>query len=175
MPPEALLLRPRFSDKLDTFSTGVLITKIITRTFLVPTDAQKVMDDPTSPTEEKIIPISELERRKNDINKIPSTHPLLPTIRHCIKDQDRDRPCAVQLCQKLVELKEAPEYSKSKRDNQHEITMLPQTRATLKLRQKEVKELEQQLGKEKRRVQQLAAEHDVEQQFKEREVKELRQ
>ena len=174
MPPEALLLRPRYSDKLDTFSTGVLIIQIITRQFPAPTDAQRVMDDPTSPTGEKIIPVPELERRENDVNKISSTHPLLPTIRHCIKDRDRDRPSADQLCQKLAELKEAPEYKKSKRDSQHEITMLPQTRASLKVQQREVEELEQQLGKEKRRVQQLAVEYHLEQQSKEREMKELK-
>ena len=55
MPPEALRVRPRYSDKLDTFSTGVLMLQIITRKFPAPTDAEIVMEDPTAPTGEKIV------------------------------------------------------------------------------------------------------------------------
>ena len=42
MPPEALRAKPRYSDKLDTFSAGVLIIQIITRTLPAPTDAEIV-------------------------------------------------------------------------------------------------------------------------------------
>ena len=167
MPPEALLLRPRYSDKLDTFSTGVLIIQIIIRQFPAPTDAQRVMEDPTAPTGEKVIFVPELERRDNDISKVSSMHPLLPIVHHCIKDRDRDRPSADQLCQRLAELKAAPEHEKSKRRSQQQVALLPQTMATLEAREREVEELEQ-------RMQQLAREHHAEQKSKEREVEELR-
>ena len=94
MPPEALRARPRYSDKLDTFSTGVLIIQIITHLYPNPTDAEMIMDDPTAPTGEKIVLVPEIERRKNDISKVPSNHPLLPTAKHCLKDQDKERPSA---------------------------------------------------------------------------------
>ena len=141
MPPEALRAKPHYSDKLDTFSTGVLVIQIITRRFPTPTDAEKVMEDSRSPTGVIIVPIPELERRENDINKVSSTHPLLPIVHHCIKDRDRDRPSADQLCQRLVELKATPEYEKSKRRSQQERVLLPQTMATLEAREREVEEL----------------------------------
>ena len=143
MPPEALRAKPRYSDKLDTFSTGVLIIQMISRKFPAPTDAEIIMEDPTAPTGEKIVLIPELERRRDDINKVPSSHPLLPIARRCLKDRDKDRPSSAQLCQSMDELKAAPGYEESKRESQQQIAMLPQTRASLEAREKEVEELRQ--------------------------------
>ena len=126
MPPEALRSRPRYSDKLDTFSAGVLIVQIITRRFPTPTDAEIIMDDPTAPTGEKIILVPELERRKGDISTILSTHPLLPTVYHCLKDRDKERPSAAQICERLAQLKEAPEYLKSAKESHQGQNALPQ-------------------------------------------------
>ena len=118
MPPEALRAKPRYSDKLDIFSLGVLIIQIITRTCPAPTDSEIVMEDPSSPTGEKIIPVPELERRKEDINKVPSDHALLPIACHCLKDKDRERPIATQLCQSLEQLKTDQAYTASVAENQ---------------------------------------------------------
>ena len=175
MPPEALRAKPRYSDKLDTFSTGVLIIQIITRQFPTPTDAERVMEDPKYPTGEIIVPVPELERRENDISKVSSTHPLLPIVHHCIKDRDRDRPSADQLCQRLAELKAAPEYEKSKIKSQQEVALLPQTMATLEAREREVEEL--RCSKEREVELRRSKEREVEElrRSKVREVAELRQ
>ena len=113
MPPEALRAKPRYSDKLDSFSLGVLMVQIITQSFPAPTDAEIVLEDDSSPTGEKIIPVPELERRKKDIGKVPSTHALLPIALHCLKDKDRERPTASQLCQSLEQMKAAQTYTAS--------------------------------------------------------------
>ena len=113
MPPEALRAKPRYSAKLDTFSLGVLMVQIVTRTFPTPTDAESVREDPSSPTGERIVLVSELERRKKDIDKVLSTHALLPIAFDCFKDRDRERPTAVQLCQSLEQLKSAQVYTTS--------------------------------------------------------------
>ena len=113
MPPEALRPKPQYTDKLDTFSAGVLMIQTITRKFPAPTDASITRDDPTSPTGEIIVPVSEMERRKSDIDKVPATHPLLPIAQSCLKDKYRERPTAAQLCQSLAELKAAPAYGES--------------------------------------------------------------
>ena len=105
MPPEALRAKPCYSDKLDTFSLGVLIIQIITRAFPAPTDAEIVQEDRSSPTGVKIIPVPELERRKKDIGDVPSDHALLPIALHCLNDRDKDRPTAAQVCQNVKELK----------------------------------------------------------------------
>ena len=114
MPPEALRAKPCYTDKLDIFSAGVLIIQIITRSFPSPTDAEIVVEDPSSPTEEIIVCIPEIERRKKDINKVPSDHSLLPIACHCIKDKDKERPTAAQLCRNLEQLKAAQAYGDSK-------------------------------------------------------------
>ena len=163
MPPEALRAKPRYSDKLDTFSAGVLIIQIITRTFPAPTDAEIVMEDLSAPTGEKIVLIPELERRKKDIDKVPSDHSLLPIACHCIKDRDKERPTAAKLCRSLEQLKAAQAYEKSVTDNQ-------ETRASLDRQAAEIAQLQEQmrqLATEKRQQQ-------IERESKERENAELR-
>ena len=141
MPPEALRAKPRYSDKLDIFSTGVLIIQIITRKFPAPSDAEIIMDDPTTPTGEKIVLIPELERHKSDINMVPSAHPLLSFAKHCLKDRDRERPDASQLCQNLTELKAALNHKEDKIENQQPKAMMSQTRASLKAQKEDMEEL----------------------------------
>ena len=121
MPPEALRAKPRYSDKLDTFSLGVLMVQTITRCFPTPTDAEIVVEDETSPTGEKILPVPELRRRQRDIGKVPPDHGLLPTALHCLKNRPRDRPSAAQLCQSLGQLKTSETYTASKEDQQRRL------------------------------------------------------
>ena len=113
MPPEAIRARPRYSEKLDVFSLGVLMIQSITRKFPSPTDAEIVCEDPTSPTGEKILPVPELQRRRGDMGGIPAGHTLSPVIHSCLKDRYQQRPDAAQLCQSLAALKTTPAYEKS--------------------------------------------------------------
>ena len=162
MPPEALRAKPRYSDKLDTFSAGVLIIQIITRTFPAPTDAEIVVEDASSPVGEIIIPVPELERRKKDIDKVPSDHSLLPIAHHCIKNRDKERPTAAQLCRSLEQLKAAQAYEDSKAaENQ-------QSRASL---QQQLRLKEEESATEIARLQEQMREQQL---TKEREMAELR-
>ena len=139
MPPEALRAKPRYSDKLDTFSLGVLMVQIVTRTFPAPTDAEIVREDPSYPTGEIIVPVPELERRKKDMDKVPSTHPLLPLALHCLKDRDRERPTAAQLCQSLEQLKAAQAYAASEAENSK--ALLEQQAAEIARLQEQMRQL----------------------------------
>ena len=80
------------------------------------------------------------------------------------------RLSSAQLCQSMAELKAAPGYEESERESQQQTDMLPQTKASLEAREREV-ELEQ-------RVQLLVREKEqqfqAELQSKERELAELR-
>ena len=114
MPPEALRPQPRYSDKIDTFSIGVLLLQIVTRRFPSPTAASVVKEDPNSPTEESYVPVPEVERRKSDMDKVPASHGFLPVIRDCLKDKSKDRPTAAQLCHSLGQLKNSAVYSGSR-------------------------------------------------------------
>ena len=133
------------------------MVQIITRLFLAPTDAEIVLEDDSAPTGEKIILIPELERRKKDLDKVPSTHALLPIALHCLKDRDRERPTAAQLCQRLEQLKAAQDYTASEAENRR-----PSLEQAV-----EIAQLQEQMR-------QLATEKEHLQQIKEREVAELR-
>ena len=113
MPPEALSPQPRYSDKIDSFSIGVLVLQIITRNFPNPTAASVARDDPKSPTGESYVPISEIDRRKSDIDKVPVSHGLLPVIRDCLKDLSQDRPSADRLCYSVGLLQSTAAYVNS--------------------------------------------------------------
>ena len=117
MPPEALRPQPRYSDKIDSFSIGVLLVQIATRNFPAPTEASITRDDPNSPTGESYIPVSEIERRRSDIVKISASHGFLSIINNCLKDKSQDRPTAAQLCQNLGELKNTQTYSDSVKEH----------------------------------------------------------
>ena len=113
MPPEALRPQPRYSDKIDSFSIGVLLVQIATRNFPAPTETSITRDDPTSPWGEIDVPIPEIERRRSDIVKISASHGFLSIFNNCLKDKSQDRPTAAQLCQNLGELKNTQTYSDS--------------------------------------------------------------
>ena len=113
MAPEALQDEPVYSAKLDVFQAGVLMIQIITRKFPDPDRATRRITDTRSPTGVILMPVLETERRQNHLSLIPQTHPMLRLSLDCLKDRDKDRPTAQQVCQQLSTLKEAPQYVQS--------------------------------------------------------------
>ena len=111
MPPEALTTPPRYSNKLDCFSHGVLTIQIVTREFPNPGDAQVTIQDMRYPTGKVHVPVPEIERRKKDIDLVDPNHPLLPLALHCLKDDDTERPSADELCGRLATLKGEQMYT----------------------------------------------------------------
>lgn len=156
MSPEALRAKPRYSDKLDIFSLGVLIIQIITRVFPQPTDAEIVIEIPSEPT--KIIVVPEFERRKKDIDKIHSDHALLHIALHCLKDRDKERPTATLICQTLEQLKVGEAFKASVEGKFQSIGSL----------EKKVTEI----GKLQEQMRQLRAEEQQQQQIASHTVKE---
>ena len=123
---------------------------------------------PESPTGVIEVPVPELERRQADINRIAPTHPLLPLALDCIKDKEKQRPSAAQLCQRLAALKEAPAYSESVEGRQEEEAAGEQQaegRASLEEKEREIGELREQLDQNEEQlqetVQQLAESQDT--------------
>ena len=113
MPPEALITPPRYSNKLDCFSHGVLAIQIVTRQFPNPTDATTTIEDARSPTGTLQLPVPERQRRKKDIDLVGPNHPLLPVALHSLKDRDTERPSADELCGRLATLKGEQMYTRS--------------------------------------------------------------
>ena len=110
MAPEALQDEPVYSAKLDVFQAGVLMIQIITRKFPDPDRATRRIEHPQYPTSIILVLVPETERRQNHLSLIPQTHPMLRLSLDCLKDRDKDRPTAQQVCQQLSTLKEAPQY-----------------------------------------------------------------
>ena len=113
MPPEALITPPRYSNKLDCFSHGVLAIQIITRQFPNPGDVTVTIQDARFPTGILHVQVPERERRKKDIDLVDPNHPLLPLALHCLKDDDTERPSADELCGRLATLKGEQMYTHS--------------------------------------------------------------
>ena len=113
MPPEALIQPPRYSNKLDCFSHGVLTIQVVTRQFPNPTDPTTTIEDTRSPTGTLQLPVPERERRNKDIDLVDPNHPLLPLALHCLKDRDTERLSADELCGRLATLKSQPKFASS--------------------------------------------------------------
>ena len=69
--------------------------------------------DPRIPSGTVDVPVPEVERRQSHIDLVDPAHPLLPIALNCLKDRERERPSAQELCHHLAALKEAPQYGES--------------------------------------------------------------
>ena len=150
MPPEALKEPPVYSKMLDCFSFGALSVQIMTRQFPDPGVRFKTIDitDPRIPSGTVDVPVPEVERRQSQIDQVDPAHPLLPVALDCLKDRDRERPSAQELCNRLAALKEAPRYNESVQQEQRTTTgregeQIEELQA--EDREREVEELHQQL------------------------------
>ena len=155
MSPEAMIEPPTYSEKLDVFSSGVIAVQIITQQFPDPTSSMMRRDDPKSPTGFSLTPVSELQRRRNHIVLIDPNHPMLPVIQNCLRDRERERPSARQLCHQLVTLKRSPVYAQSK---QQPTPKEKRIQEQVQLIQKLQKEIEDQRRHKQRVVQQMQTE-----------------
>ena len=147
MPPEALDDPPVYTNKLDCFSFGVLDIQILTRQFPDPSPHCKTMEinDPRFPTGRIKVPVPEIERRQSHIDMINPAHPLLPVALNCLKDRDRERPSAQELCHCAAVLKENPQYGESVQQVQRatadrESIQISEIRAEAQERQSEMKQ-----------------------------------
>ena len=110
MSPEALADPPEYTSKLDIFSCGVLLIQILTRRF--PNPGPRTQLAHMEPRDVLMV-TPELERRKEHLDLISPSHPLLEVALHCLKDRENQRPTAEQLCSKLINLRESQAYKDS--------------------------------------------------------------
>ena len=132
----------------------MLIIQIITRKFPNPTDAHRGVQD-SKYKAEILVPVPELERRENDLRGVFMTHPLRAMALECLKDDDKERPTAVNLCRRLTGLLSTPEYADSKSQYNEQLDALPPTSLALAMRDTEIAVLDEQieaLSQEKRRL-----------------------
>ena len=126
MSPEALDEAKTYTAKLDVFSFGVIVIQILTRQFPNPTDRFRTVREPKDEEESEdeedenevrqVVP--ETERREAHLKLIPDTHSLKPLALQCLKKKERQRPSAVQLSERLSELKQSSQYRESMHQTQ---------------------------------------------------------
>ena len=104
MSPEALDEPPSYTKKLDIFSFGVLLVQIMTRKFPDPGPRFRVVHDPRYSTPVRV-PIREVERRQAHLQLIDDTHPLKLLALQCLNDDEKHRPTAQELGQRIEHLK----------------------------------------------------------------------
>ena len=111
MSPEALDEAKSYTAKLDIFSFGVIVIQILTRQFPNPTDRFRIVYSSQFDEEVRLL-VPETERRQAHLQLIPDTHSLKPRALQCLK-KEMQRPSALQLSERLSELKQAPQYTES--------------------------------------------------------------
>ena len=160
MPLEAYAFskHPRYSNKLDCFSLGVLTIQIITRQFPNPGDAH--VEDPKEGSFQQV---PERERRKKDIDLIDPNHPLLPLALHCLKERDKERPSAEELCGRLATLKGEQMYTHSvKQSREQNVSVQTLQQQLERVRANADTELRQYSRKVQNEFERLKANHEAE-------------
>ena len=143
MSPEALGEPPVYTDKLDSFSLGVLCVQIMTQQFPDPGNRFKIIEinDPRAPSGRVQVEIPEIERRQSHIDLIDPAHPLLPVALDCLKDRDRERPSCHELCGRMFTLKASPKYTESVQQSQ--VNTKPTQSAHRESREREIQQSQQ--------------------------------
>ena len=118
MSPEALDEAKSYTAKLDVFSFGIIVIQILTRQFPHPTDRFRLVSVPQfqEPLRQEV---PETERRKAHLQLIPEAHSLKPLALQCLKKKEKERPSALQLCERLSELKQSSQYRESREQAEH--------------------------------------------------------
>ena len=93
MPPEALAMPPRYSNKTDSFSCGVLILQIVSKLPPNPSPSYEHLEYATGKD-----PVPETDSKRADIDEVDINHRLLEIARHCLNNNETKRPTADELC-----------------------------------------------------------------------------
>ena len=124
MSPEALDEAKSYTAKLDIFSFGVIAIQILTREFPNRTDRFCTIEVPNIEEEVRVV-VPETERRQSQLKLIPDTHSLKPIVLQCLKKEGQ-HPSAVEVSERLSELKQSSQYTESQHQNSSDMQQLQQ-------------------------------------------------
>ena len=113
MPPEARSHEPKYTEKIDIFSWGVVAIHLLSLKDPVPGPEFVTLES----MQLKRIP--EYHRRSKDIAVIADDHPLRPVALQAISDLPDSRPSATILCTILAGLKQGDRYDTSIKSGTH--------------------------------------------------------
>ena len=98
MPPEVMVANPRYNTSVDIFSYGILMIHIFSGRWPEPQIGQTRMEA------NKLIPVTEAERREDYLRAIGSNDPLLDFTLRCINNDPQARPPSRDLVKHLAEM-----------------------------------------------------------------------
>jgi serine/threonine protein kinase len=109
MPPEAMVANPKYDRSIDIFSFGIMIVHMFSGKWPEPQIGQIRLELES----DKMIPVSEAERREVFLTAIGDKHPLMSLIRQCIANNFKKRPNANEIVLQLKEMvaKNSPSFS----------------------------------------------------------------
>ncbi len=100
MPPEVMVANPKYDTSIDVFSFGVMIVHVLSGQWPEPQIGPNKID----PETDRLVPVSEAERRETFLNSIGSDHPLMDLIITCIDNNPKHRPSASNAVKCLTDL-----------------------------------------------------------------------
>ena len=113
MPPEAFSVPPFRTEKLDSFSWGVLALQIITRQRPSPGPRVQAVTDPRFPSRPQQLPVSEGTRRKAHMDLVNYANPLLSVVVLCLDDIGERRPSMAEISHLISLTKVSDDYRAS--------------------------------------------------------------
>ena len=100
MPPEVMVANPKYDTSIDIFSFGVMIIHVLSGQWPEPQIGPNKID----PETERLVPVSEAERRETFLDSIGHDHPLMNLIIKCIDNNNKHRPSASNAVTCLTEM-----------------------------------------------------------------------
>ena len=94
MPPEALLVDPRYDTSIDVFSYGIIMIFMFSGEY--PNELKRKVSVVEGP-----LVLSEAERREKYLQAIGNDHPAMELILKCIADDPQQRPTASEISQQI--------------------------------------------------------------------------
>ncbi|XP_064385456.1 serine/threonine-protein kinase Wnk-like [Halichondria panicea] len=149
MPPEVMIADPHYDTSLDVFSFGIMMIHTFTAEWPLPKIGQTRID-PANP--DRLIPVTEAERREHFLRKISPDHPLMDLIMRCLSNNPQRRPRAAEIVGRMVGvvLEHPPSF-------ENRVEMLQRVSALLT----EKRELEEEVVRKDSAIQEKAGENEA--------------
>ena len=96
MPPEAMIADPKYDTSIDIFSYGILMIHTLSGQIPVP-QIESIRTEG-----DRLIPVSEAERRESFLEAIGNDHPLMDLILKCIHNNPEMRANASEIVDRLA-------------------------------------------------------------------------
>ena len=129
MPPETLTKNPRYDEKMDIFSFGVLTIHTMIQECPIPSEVYAV--DPKVPG--KLNPLSEVDRRQAFIERMGESSPITTLAKQCLNNDPKLRPELVNIITKLKELLSKSPPATASKNLLELIKMIEESKARISL------------------------------------------